>query len=90
MFQVLILVMARLASMLFEAVVICAMVANGGYIFYRCGSQDQKDEADAKKLKFCEPDSDFMTVLNVYKVALMFYLFHNYVLLTRDFDIRIG
>ena len=73
MFQVLILVMARLAGMLFEAVVICAMVANGGYIFYRCGSQDQKDEADAKKLKFCEPDSDFMTVLNVYKVALIIY-----------------
>ena len=66
--------------MLFEAVVICAMVANGGYIFYRCGTQDQKDEADAKKLKFCEPDSDFMTVLNVYKVHFPTFLNLNHVM----------
>ncbi len=63
----LILCYERLPNMIYEAVIICAMVANGGHIFYRTGSQENKDEADRKKLRFIEPDSDYMTMLNVFQ-----------------------
>jgi HrpA-like RNA helicase len=67
--KLLVLCYDKLPDMLYESIVVCAMVTNGGHIFYRSGSQDQKNEADAKKLRFCDTDSDYLTMLNVFEVC---------------------
>ena len=70
-----ILTYTELPDLLYESIIVCAMVTNGGHIFYRHGSQDQKNEADAKKLRFCEPDTDFLTMLNVFEVPKLYLVF---------------
>ncbi|KAJ8311998.1 hypothetical protein KUTeg_009371 [Tegillarca granosa] len=50
-----------------EAIVIAAFVSAAGSVFYRGGSQAQKDLADRIKTKFCHPGGDFLSYLNVFR-----------------------
>ncbi len=46
---------------------LCALVANGGNIFFRQGTDQEKEAADARRIRFCDERGDFLTMLNVYK-----------------------
>ena len=50
-----------------DIITICAVASNGGNVFYRQGTFAEKQEADMTKLQFCDENSDFVTMLNVYK-----------------------
>lgn len=49
-----------------EAIVVAACCSQSG-IFYRAGTQEEKKDADVKKLKFCHEGGDLLTMLNVYR-----------------------
>ena len=39
----------------------------GGSVFFRCGSDEQKQMSDKKKTRFCDEWGDIVTLVNVYK-----------------------
>ncbi|CAL1288271.1 unnamed protein product [Larinioides sclopetarius] len=49
----------------FEAIVLAALVTVSRNIFFR--TAENKSEADSKKMRFCQSESDFLTFLHVYK-----------------------
>ncbi|GFU33438.1 ATP-dependent RNA helicase DEAH12, chloroplastic [Nephila pilipes] len=49
----------------FEAIVLAALITVSRNIFFR--SEENKSEADAKKMRFCQSESDFLTYFEVYK-----------------------
>ncbi|XP_022080113.1 ATP-dependent RNA helicase DEAH12, chloroplastic-like [Acanthaster planci] len=49
-----------------EAVVLAALISAPGSIFYRGGSDKDKDTADQLKLKFCHKSGDIITMLTAY------------------------
>ncbi|XP_063398977.1 uncharacterized protein LOC134683600 [Mytilus trossulus] len=50
-----------------EALILSAGCAAGGSIFYRSGSNEEKNKADKLKVRFCHEGGDLMTMLNVYR-----------------------
>ncbi|GFR01942.1 ATP-dependent RNA helicase DEAH12, chloroplastic [Trichonephila clavata] len=53
----------------FEAIVLASLVTVSRNIFFR--SQENKSEADTKKMRFCQSESDFLTFFEVYKEWVM-------------------
>ncbi|GBN04998.1 ATP-dependent RNA helicase DEAH12, chloroplastic [Araneus ventricosus] len=49
----------------FEAIVLASLVTVSRNIFFR--TAENKSEADSKKMRFCQSESDFLTFLHVYK-----------------------
>lgn len=49
-----------------EALVVASCCNQSG-IFFRVGSQEEKEAADVKKIKFCHLGGDLLTMLNVYR-----------------------
>ncbi|XP_045199869.2 uncharacterized protein LOC123554061 [Mercenaria mercenaria] len=49
-----------------EALVVASCCNQSG-IFFRVGTQEEKKEADARKMKFCHLGGDLLTMLNVYR-----------------------
>ncbi|KAF8794411.1 ATP-dependent RNA helicase DEAH12 like protein [Argiope bruennichi] len=49
----------------FEAVVLASLVTVSRNIFFR--TAENKSEADSKKMRFCQSESDFLTYLQVYR-----------------------
>ena len=50
-----------------ESAVMAAVTSVGGSIFFRCGSDEQKQLADKKKTRFCDEWGDIITLVTVYK-----------------------
>ncbi|PRD22685.1 UNVERIFIED_CONTAM: ATP-dependent RNA helicase DEAH12 [Trichonephila clavipes] len=53
----------------FEAIVLASLVTVSRNIFFR--SEENKSEADTKKMRFCQSESDFLTFFEVYKEWVM-------------------
>jgi ATP-dependent RNA helicase DHX8/PRP22 len=51
----------------FESVVMAAVSTVGGSIFFRAGTDEQKQQADRRKTKFCDEWGDIITLVNVYR-----------------------
>ncbi|XP_054715382.1 uncharacterized protein LOC129224860 [Uloborus diversus] len=49
----------------YEALILSALITVSRNIFFR--NNENRNEADVKKLKFCQSESDFITYFNVYK-----------------------
>jgi hypothetical protein len=65
--KLLVLTVERWPHVISEVATICAIISRGGHIFYRSGTQEQKVKADADKFRFVNKESDFLTMLNVFK-----------------------
>nr|XP_022344536.1 ATP-dependent RNA helicase DEAH12, chloroplastic-like [Crassostrea virginica] len=50
-----------------EAIIIAASCTVSGNLFYRAGSNEQKDTCDKLKIPFCHTKGDHFTFLNVFK-----------------------
>jgi len=50
-----------------ESAVMAAVSTVGGSIFFRGGSEEQKQLSDRKKTRFCDEWGDIVTLVNVYK-----------------------
>ncbi|XP_057296015.1 uncharacterized protein LOC130624965 isoform X2 [Hydractinia symbiolongicarpus] len=50
-----------------EAVIIAAICSVGGNVFFRAGSDEEKQIADRLKTRFCSSFGDVLTLLEVYK-----------------------
>lgn len=50
-----------------EAIIIAASCTVSGNLFYRAGTQEQKDTSDKLKIQFCHSKGDHFTFLNVFK-----------------------
>ena len=50
-----------------ESAVMAAVCTVGGSIFFRGGSEEQKQLSDRKKTRFCDEWGDIVTLVNVYK-----------------------
>jgi ATP-dependent RNA helicase DHX8/PRP22 len=50
-----------------EAMVIASNCTMTGSMFFRLGSDEEKQKADIRKLPFCHPDGDLLTCLDVYR-----------------------
>jgi len=50
-----------------EAAVMASVSTVGGSIFFRGGSEEQKQQSDRKKTRFCDEWGDIVTLVNVYK-----------------------
>ena len=50
-----------------EALVIAALSTVASNIFFRAGSQEEKSNADKRKVRFCHPRGDILTYLEVFK-----------------------
>lgn len=51
----------------FEAIVIASSCTTIGSLFYRAGTQCEKDVSDKLKVQFCHRKGDYFTYLNVYR-----------------------
>jgi len=51
----------------FDAMVIAAVCSIGGSVFFRAGSEEDKQTSDRLKTRFCDRDGDLYTFLEVYK-----------------------
>ncbi|KAL4236388.1 hypothetical protein ACF0H5_004773 [Mactra antiquata] len=54
------------SNVLMEALVV-ASCCNQSNLFFRVGSQEEKKNADMKKVRFCHSGGDLLTMLNVYR-----------------------
>ena len=50
-----------------ESAIMAAVSSVGGSIFFRGGSEEQKQLSDKKKTRFCDEWGDIVTLVNVYK-----------------------
>ena len=50
-----------------ESAIMAAVSTVGGSIFFRGGSEEQKQQSDRKKTRFCDEWGDIVTLVNVYK-----------------------
>lgn len=50
-----------------EAIIIAASCTVSGNLFYRAGTQEEKDTSDKLKIQFCHSKGDHFTFLNVFK-----------------------
>ncbi len=49
-----------------DAIVLCAIMSNGGNVFFRQGSDEERNAADVRRIRFCDERGDLVTMLNVY------------------------
>ncbi|KAK6190736.1 hypothetical protein SNE40_002534 [Patella caerulea] len=54
-------------GLVYDALVLTTLISTGSYIFYRGGSDAEKDNLDLLKTTFCDSRGDCFTFLNVYK-----------------------
>ena len=50
-----------------EGIAVAALSSISGSVFYRMGTEEDKKQADYYKTKFCQPEGDVQTFLQVYK-----------------------
>lgn len=63
--KLLILVAGKDKARIKEACAMVSCIATGN-IFFRCGTDEQKNSAGVRKMEFCDPAGDPITYLNVY------------------------
>ena len=50
-----------------EGIAVAALSSISGSVFYRMGTEEDKKQADYYKTRFCQPEGDIQTFLQVYK-----------------------
>ena len=50
-----------------ESAIMAAVSMVGGSIFFRCGSNEQRQLSDRRKTRFCDEWGDLVTLVNVYR-----------------------
>ena len=51
----------------YEALIMASVLSVGGSIFFRAGTEEEKQTADRRKTRFCDECGDVITLTNVYR-----------------------